>query len=151
VRYYARVSSVGQDLAVQLEKLEKASCKKVFSLGQNRGVALLPPPALGERGHRGLARRLVAVRWRAVFAIVEGDGSPRPRPQRPVELRGELLEPSSARVRCDCGGGNREHAELPPWLPAKSARVSNLPACCALGPPACGALSGLLVERKSEF
>jgi hypothetical protein len=28
---------------------------------------------------------------------------------------------------------------VPPWLPAKSARVSNLPACCALGPPACAA------------
>src|SRR6516164_457030 len=25
-------------------------------------------------------------------------------------------------------------ATVPPWLPAKSARVSNLPACCALGP-----------------
>jgi hypothetical protein len=44
---------------------------------------------------------------------------------------------------------SRAHSELrvlpsagvtvPPWLPAKSARVSNLPACCALGPPACGA------------
>jgi DNA invertase Pin-like site-specific DNA recombinase len=27
---YARVSSVGQDLAVQLEKLEGAGCKKIF-------------------------------------------------------------------------------------------------------------------------
>ena len=27
---YARVSSTGQDLAVQLEKLEKAGCNKVF-------------------------------------------------------------------------------------------------------------------------
>jgi hypothetical protein len=26
-------------------------------------------------------------------------------------------------------------ATVPPWLPAKSARASNLPACCALGPP----------------
>src|SRR5262249_2927794 len=52
----------------------------------------LPPPALGERCHRGLARRLVAVR------IVEDDGSPRPRPQRRVptaiapEQRGRWLE-----------------------------------------------------------
>src|SRR6516164_6790423 len=30
-------------------------------------------------------------------------------------------------------------ATVPPWLPAKSAHVSNLPACCALGPPACAA------------
>ena len=27
---YARVSNTGQDLAVQLEKLERAGCKKVF-------------------------------------------------------------------------------------------------------------------------
>ena len=30
-------------------------------------------------------------------------------------------------------------ASVPPWLPAKSARASNLPACCALGPPASAA------------
>src|SRR5262245_14249225 len=30
-------------------------------------------------------------------------------------------------------------ATVPPWLPAKSARVSNLPACCALGPLASAA------------
>jgi hypothetical protein len=30
---------------------------------------LLPPPALGERRHRGLARRLVAVRRRAVLMV----------------------------------------------------------------------------------
>ena len=30
-------------------------------------------------------------------------------------------------------------ATVPPWLPAKSAHASNLPACCALGPPACAA------------
>ena len=27
---YARLSSTGQDLSVQLEKLDKAGCKKVF-------------------------------------------------------------------------------------------------------------------------
>ena len=30
-------------------------------------------------------------------------------------------------------------ATVPPWLPAKSARVSNLPACCALAPLASAA------------
>jgi hypothetical protein len=30
-------------------------------------------------------------------------------------------------------------ATVPPWLPAKSAHVSNSPACCALGPPSCAA------------
>jgi hypothetical protein len=28
-----------------------------------------PPPALGERGQRGLARRLVAVGWRAILKL----------------------------------------------------------------------------------
>ena len=36
-------------------------------------TALLPPPALRERRHRGLARRLVAVRRRAVFVVPEGE------------------------------------------------------------------------------
>jgi hypothetical protein len=30
-------------------------------------------------------------------------------------------------------------ATVPPWLPGKSVRVSNLPACCALNPLACAA------------
>jgi hypothetical protein len=34
-----------------------------------------PPPAFGERRHRGLARRLVAVRRRAVFVVLECDTS----------------------------------------------------------------------------
>jgi hypothetical protein len=33
----------------------------------------------------------------------------------------------------------RAGATVPAWLPANSARVSNLPACCARGPPACAA------------
>jgi hypothetical protein len=40
---------------------------------------LLAPPALGERGHRDLARRLVAVRRRAVLMVPEGE---RPHPRR---------------------------------------------------------------------
>src|SRR5215831_7514727 len=32
-------------------------------------------------------------------------------------------------------------ATVPPWLPAKSARVSNLPACRALGPACFGVIS----------
>src|SRR5262249_8803038 len=35
---------------------------------------LLPPPALGERGHGGLARRLVAVRRRPVLMLAKGLG-----------------------------------------------------------------------------
>src|SRR6516164_10825087 len=42
-----------------------------------RGFSLLPPPALGEPRHRGLARRLVAVGRRAVFEVGIGQ---RPKP-----------------------------------------------------------------------
>src|SRR5262249_32193120 len=37
-------------------------------------VGLLPPPTLCECRHRGLARRLVAVRWRARYAAGGGGG-----------------------------------------------------------------------------
>src|SRR6516225_4098154 len=37
-------------------------------------TALLPPPALGERRHRCLARRLVVVRWRGRYAAGGGGG-----------------------------------------------------------------------------
>jgi hypothetical protein len=36
---------------------------------------LFPPPALGERRHRRLAHRLVAVGRRAVFVVAEGEAS----------------------------------------------------------------------------
>ena len=39
---------------------------------------------------------------------MKGDGSPRSRPQRPVELRGELLQPSAARVHRDARRGDRD-------------------------------------------
>jgi hypothetical protein len=49
-------------------------------------------------------------------------------------------------------------ATVPPWLPAKSARVSNLPACCAPGPPASAAqyscrrvVSGVPVEAADQM
>src|SRR5262245_7994448 len=42
-------------------------------------LGLLPPPALGERRHRGLARRRVAVCAPAIAVIAEGE---RPEPRR---------------------------------------------------------------------
>ena len=36
-------------------------------------LALFPPPVLKERRRRGLARRLVAVRRRAVLVLAEGE------------------------------------------------------------------------------
>jgi hypothetical protein len=41
-------------------------------------ILVLPPPTLRERRHRGLARRLIAVRRRAVLVMSEGQ-SPHPR------------------------------------------------------------------------
>src|SRR5262249_43844506 len=41
-------------------------------------TALLPPPALCERSHRGLARRRVAMSWRPIFTLPEGQ-CPHPR------------------------------------------------------------------------
>ena len=36
-------------------------------------LELLPPPALSEHRHRGLARRRVAVRRRAILVLAEGE------------------------------------------------------------------------------
>jgi hypothetical protein len=44
------------------------------------------------------------------LAIIEGDGSPRQQPQRPVELCGEPLQPSPALLR---RGGSRGNAIMP--------------------------------------
>src|SRR5215472_10280388 len=41
-------------------------------------LELLPPPALGDRRHRGLARRGIAVRWCAVFVMLARE---RPHPR----------------------------------------------------------------------
>src|SRR5262245_59768784 len=46
-----------------------------------------PPPALSERRHRTLARRLVAVRRRAVFVVSESEG---PHPGRADRRGGGL-------------------------------------------------------------
>src|SRR5262245_50994503 len=37
-------------------------------------LELLPPPAFRERRHRGLSRRLVAVRRRVVFTVIKSEG-----------------------------------------------------------------------------
>jgi hypothetical protein len=41
-------------------------------------IHLLPPPAFGKGGHRRLARRLIAMGWRAAFVVRE-DQRPHPR------------------------------------------------------------------------
>ena len=58
-------------------------------------TALLPPPALSERRHRGLTCRLVAVRWLAVLVVANGQ---RPHPRRTERARRALL--GSARRLC---------------------------------------------------
>src|SRR5262245_29382189 len=50
-------------------------------------LELLPPPALRERRHRGLARHLVAVRRRAILMMSKGE---RPHPRRALRCRVHL-------------------------------------------------------------
>jgi hypothetical protein len=49
----------------------------------------LPPPAFCERGHRGFAARLIAVRRPAIFVVAKGQ---RPHPRR-SDWRGVHLHP----------------------------------------------------------
>ena len=69
---YARVSSTGQDLAVQLEKLEKAGCNKVFK-EKRSGVDTGRPELKRNSGlllHR--CRDLTICRWCLEY-LREGD------------------------------------------------------------------------------
>src|SRR6516225_8035150 len=52
-------------------------------------TALLPPPALRERRHRGLARRRVAMSWRPIFTLPEGQC---PHPRRTDRRRAYLRD-----------------------------------------------------------
>src|SRR5262249_58420043 len=52
-------------------------------------LELLPPPALSERRHGGLARRLVAVRRRAILMMFKGE---RPHPRRALRCRVHLYD-----------------------------------------------------------
>src|SRR6516165_790205 len=52
----------------------------------------LPPPALRECCHRGLARRLVSVRWRAILMIAKGE---RPHPRHANWHSGRLHDPAN--------------------------------------------------------
>jgi hypothetical protein len=60
-------------------------------------IVYSPPPALRECGHRGIARRLVAVGRRAIFVVPERE---RPHP-RCSHRRGICLLASLAHVRRD--------------------------------------------------
>src|SRR5262249_48243585 len=77
---------------------------------------LLPPPALRERRHRGLARRLVAVRRRAILVVTEGE---RPHPRRSYRRSGGLEDaaddrPAGEHVEVFCPVGGRSSYEGPP-------------------------------------
>src|SRR5262249_340582 len=69
-------------------------------------TALLPPPALGERRHRSLARRLVAVNRRAVFVVAIS--------QRPTAMAGLPARPQLSRwarpLRRPAARRNRRHS-----------------------------------------
>jgi hypothetical protein len=57
-------------------------------------TALLPPPALGECRHHSLARRLVAVCWRAILMIAKGQ-SPHPRHANWHSGRASMIRPTT--------------------------------------------------------
>src|SRR5215472_13519550 len=73
------VSALGPTTGVKTRKAQYQRMLFRFapeSRPTSRISELLPPPALRERRHRGLARRLVAVRRRVVFVIVENEPHP---------------------------------------------------------------------------
>src|ERR1700757_11136 len=61
-------ASVSSKAIIAILSKTRPIARMLFSLSIS-----FPPPALGERRHRGLARRLVAVRRRAVFVALEGE------------------------------------------------------------------------------
>src|SRR4029077_12137016 len=69
-------------------------------------LELLPPPALGERRHRGLARRLVAVRRHAVLMVAKGQ---RPHPRRALRCRVHLHDAAD-----DCAVGENVEVVVGP-------------------------------------
>src|SRR5262247_3693341 len=75
-------------------------------------------------------------------AAKEADGTKRDETRTHFAHRIELLN-AAGEIQEHLARGAQvlppARATVPPWLPAKSARASNLPACCALGPPACAA------------
>src|SRR6516225_638220 len=70
---------------------KEAGCWLLSPLS-SASTALLPPPALRERRHRGLARRLVSVRWRAILMIAKGQ---RPHPRHANWHSGRLHDPAN--------------------------------------------------------
>src|SRR5215472_17614762 len=81
------------------------SAKELFGItASTRALSSrpLPPPALGECRHRGLACRLVAMRWPTVFVMAEGQ---RPHPRR-TNRRGVDLKDAADNSAID------EHIEI---------------------------------------
>src|SRR5262249_28085109 len=73
--------------SVQSSRSRRAGCWLLPPLS-SASTALLPPPALRERRHRGLARRRVAMSWRPIFTLPEGQcPHPRRTDRRRVYLR----------------------------------------------------------------
>src|SRR5215469_14304917 len=73
-------------------KPEKLRISKCFPVAPESGtylpiLELLPLPAFRERRHRGLPRRLVPVRRRAILMIAKGQ---RPHPRRTLRCRVHL-------------------------------------------------------------
>jgi len=67
----------------------------------------LASPSLGERGHRGLARRLVAVRRCAVVVMTEGR-----RPQTSLEAESNCIDGTEKKQSDDRPLDNCDHAAI---------------------------------------
>src|SRR5262245_24802546 len=64
----------------------------LFKFDARQSHILLPSPAFPERRHRGLARRLVPVRRRAVLVVAKGE---RPHPRHASWHSGRLHDPAN--------------------------------------------------------
>jgi hypothetical protein len=94
------VSPPGQLLGQK--RFTQISRPHVSGLANGR-AGLFPPPALGERYHRSLARRRIAVRQRAVFEVVRSTliGSASAAIKRFANSVGNDTRPSSALSAAD--------------------------------------------------
>src|SRR5262249_3972471 len=74
--FWSGMSALGPTTGSRPEKLSISKCFSVLPPKADFPILeLLPPLALDERGHGGLARRLIAVGLRAVFVLAEGERS----------------------------------------------------------------------------
>src|SRR5262245_61515873 len=91
----ASVSTSPNDTIRVTHRVVASAVDSLYPLYPLLGVKrLLTAPALCECRHRGLACRLVAMRWPTVFVVAKGQ---RPHPRRP-DWRGVYLEDAAVNI-----------------------------------------------------